>query len=336
MRYDDYMKVISENFDIMHTDTRKILLAIDEEDKSNVLASLTSKLYDNIVNKVDDIDFGTIPKSEGDIEKIENYEELCACIQTIRGLLVEYRQSAKPIDIIVSAINNCKQRKEMFEKAYRYKVELPVVMYSTIVLSIVSSVSFLISTCIDYIKEPNADDFQIVLDKTAFNKSKDNLLFKNLEKFNIACDRGQIDETIDYVIKKNIKNLTGMSFGIIASGAIVSVIVLNIIPIIRELIFFFYYSRTKMSDYLEIQSNLLKMNVYNLENNEAIPKKDKTQIIKKQNKIADFLQKLANKISIDNKKAEKDTIKEITSSQKKYKIDDVVDSVPDSATSAIF
>ena len=53
--------VITEHFDIHDNKTRKVLLALDETDQSSVLNSLTSKLYDNIVEKVDDIDFGDIP-----------------------------------------------------------------------------------------------------------------------------------------------------------------------------------------------------------------------------------------------------------------------------------
>lgn len=51
-----FEKVISEHFDIGDSYTRKTLLAIDEADSNKVLDSLTSKLYQAIMDKVDDID----------------------------------------------------------------------------------------------------------------------------------------------------------------------------------------------------------------------------------------------------------------------------------------
>ena len=53
-----YEQIIKEYFDITHTETRKVLLAIDEADQNMVLTNLTSKLYDHIVGKVDDIEIG--------------------------------------------------------------------------------------------------------------------------------------------------------------------------------------------------------------------------------------------------------------------------------------
>ena len=46
-----------EFFDITDTETRKVLLAVNEADQNKVLVSLTSKLYDNVVDRIDDIDF---------------------------------------------------------------------------------------------------------------------------------------------------------------------------------------------------------------------------------------------------------------------------------------
>ena len=40
-----------------------------------------------IVAKVSDIDFGTIPRSRGDITKIENYSQLMECIDILRGVI---------------------------------------------------------------------------------------------------------------------------------------------------------------------------------------------------------------------------------------------------------
>ena len=333
----DYDKIITEHFDITHNETRKVLLNINEADQNQVLTALTSRLYEHIVEKVDDIDFGTIPNSKGDITMVDNYDRLVDCTNVIESLLVEYKQDLKPIKTIKDAIENVKARKELFQKGFRYQVELPMITYSTIVLSIISSTSFLVSTCIEFIKIPSQEEFGVILDKVALVKTKSNLLFNNLERFNIACDKKQIDNCLDVVIKNNMKNLTGVEVGFVVGGIAMAGLILNIIPILRELIFFFYYSRTRVSDYFDIQADLLQMNAYAVQNNDTMKKADRERIAKKQMKIVELFRKISNKVAIDTKESEVKATKEIVKSKDdKVKTSDIMDSVPDSASSALF
>jgi len=333
----DYDKIVYENFNIMDKDTRKIMISLNEADQNQALSVLTSKLYNHIVDKVDDIDYGDIPSTKGDITKLYNYEKLTDCIGVLKSLLIEYKQDPKPVLIIEEALKNIVSRRELFEKAFKLNVEMPIVMYSTICLSIISSTSFLVATCIEFIKTPTEEEFGIILDKVALNKTKQNLLFSNLQRFNKACDAGQIDTCFEMVIKKNIKQLTGIDdIGIIAGSIALVGLILNILPIMRELVFFFYYSRVRVSDYFDIQADLLQMNAYNVESNSTLNKDEKKRITNKQMKIVELFRKISNKLAISNKESETKATKEITSNNKKYKADEVFDSVPDSASSALF
>ena len=329
-----YDSIIREYFDITDSETRQILVGVSESDKNQVLSSLTNKLYQDIVDKVDDIDFGTIPRSAGDITKIENYDKLIQCVETLDNIMKENKQDTKNnIQVIREAIYNVQSRKELFQKSFQLNLELPMVLYSTIVLSIVSSVSFMISSCIEFIKSPNQDTFDVEIDKVALNRTKDNVLFSNLAKFNDACKKGQIDSTINYIIKNRIKNFTGYEIGIIIGGISLIGIILNIIPIMRELIFFLYYSRVRISDYFEIQAELLQMNAYNIDSNTAIDKEEKKKIVNY--KIKNTCKIIW--IGIDNKSAEVKATKDLTkSSKEKYKYKEVSDTLPDSVASEIF
>ena len=71
-----FENVMMEHFDIDDTNTRKTLLSIDEADQNRVLDSLTSKLYQSIMDKVYDIDFNGVEETKGDITKLQNYEEM--------------------------------------------------------------------------------------------------------------------------------------------------------------------------------------------------------------------------------------------------------------------
>lgn len=211
-----------------------------------------------------------------------------------------------------------------------------MVTYCSVALAIVSSVSFMIASCIEFIKSPKEETFDVIIDRAAVKRTNQNLLFNNLSKFNKACNKNQIDSSLEFLTKNNVKNFAGVDIGVIAGGMAIIGILFNIIPIMRELIFFFYYSRVRVSDYFDIQADLLQMNAYNVENNETLDKEKRDSISKKQYKIADIFRRIANKIAISNKESEVKATKDLQNENKKYKIDDVTDTMPDSASSALF
>ena len=333
----DAFQEAMKSFDITDKMTRAVLLSVNEADQNAVMTSLANKLYQHIVDKVDDIDFGTIPLSKGDVTKIDNYDQLTDCINIIAEILQQYNQNTESIETIATALQNIIDRTDMFTKAYKLNIEMPIIIYNTMVLSVVSSVSYMISACIEFIKAGDNQGFQIALDKAALSKTMNNVLFKDLARFNKICGSGEFDKAMNYVINQNTKNLTGWDMYNIGSVAMILGILLLIIPLIRELIFFFYYSRCKVADYFEAQASLLTINAYNIENNLTRGDKEKKEIANKQKKIADKFKKIAEAIKIKNKTGEaksQNDIKKLDS--KKYKQDEVLDHIPDSSNSVLF
>ena len=49
---------------------------INEAEQNTVILSLTSRLYKMIVDKADDIDFGQIPNTNGDVTKLKEYPQI--------------------------------------------------------------------------------------------------------------------------------------------------------------------------------------------------------------------------------------------------------------------
>ena len=336
-RSPEYTKAMNEYFDIDHKETRDILLAVNEDDQSKVLVSLTSKLYENIIDKVDDIDFGEIPMTKGDITKLSNYQNLCDCCDTMSKILIEYKQDTKPIDTVITAIRNIEDSTDIWKRAFSGNIELPMVVYNTTVLAIIEATSYLISMCVEFIKVPSSDTFQIMIDKSALSKTKGHMVFENLEKFNDAYRKGQIKNAMNYVIKENVKNFAGTTIGAGAALIGITSLLFIIIPIIRELIFLFYYSRVRVADYFEVQADMLQINAYNVENNRMdLTKEQKKNITTKQIKIADKFRKFSNNIAVSAKESEIKASKEISNQNKKYKVSDVMDEMPDSASSALF
>ena len=193
----------------MNFSDRLTLQAISEandspKDQSQILTALTSRLYDLIVAKADKIDYSTISKSKGDITKIQNYDQLVECVTLIRQIVVEYKQNTRAIDTVSTAIENVKSRTTEFKKAFAIGSPIPIMLYNNIVMNIVNSVSFMIATCIEYIKSPTANTFNIALDTVAYNRSMQNLMYKNLESFNIGCQSPDFDATLKVCLAKRI------------------------------------------------------------------------------------------------------------------------------------
>ena len=350
-RHPKIMSSFTEHFDLSDNITRKAILVMNEAEQTAVLTSLTSKLYDNIVAKVDDIDFGDIPASKGDITKLPNYDKLRECIDLIRGIIKEFKQDTSPIDVVSEAMANIQSRKDLFARAFRYNIEMPMIMYNVITLSIINSVSYMIATSIEFMKTPNQDSFKIVLDKVAFAKTKSNMIYNNLKKFNDCCKNGDFDKAMNHVIDNRVKGFgeaaalggigtklsaaVGSINPVVGIGLAIVSILLLIIPMLKNLVFFFFYARMRVSEFFDIQADLLQMNAYSVANRESVDSEERSRIASKQLKIVELFRKMANKISFTNKKAEVDATREIDKSSKKMKIGDLGGELPDSV-SALF
>ena len=171
----------------------------------------------------------------------------------------------------------------------------------------------------------------------SFDKAKDSILFSNLEKFNLACAKGQIDAALDGIVKTKVKKFTGLELGLgfFGSGVALVVLVLGIIPIIRELIYFFYYSRTRVAEYFDMQADMLQMNAHNIKvSKKEVAGEDRDKVIRRQMKLVDLFRKISSAIEVDAKTAEVQTTKEVINTQKKYKVNDITDEIPDSAAAS--
>lgn len=331
----EFNKIISEHFDIFDTDTRRALLNLNEADQNAVLSSLSAKLYHIIVDKSTEIDYGDIPKSKGDITLIPNFVNITECLDTIGGLLTEFKESTEPVDEIKKCINNLRNSKQMWMKAYTYNARVAIVLYETMALAIVSSTSLLISTSIEYIKEPSEQTYSVTLDTVGYKKTKNALLFRDLKKFNKAYQNGEIKKTVEAMLKvrDNVKeaadivnefSATAVIAGVVTAGMVVSMISL-IIPLLQDLVCLFFCAKQKLSDYFDIQANLLALNAETVKLDYTKTEAKREQIYKKQMKLVERFKKISNKLAVRLKSAEtQGTAMAKKEASTKYKMDDVI------------
>lgn len=338
--YPEVKKKLNEMMDLSDSKTREYLLSLDEASQNTVLTNLTSKLYDHIVKKTTDIDYGTIPSTKGDITKLDVYDDLKDVLGILKGILKEYHENGGPVDVCTECLTNLETRKDIFNRAYHADCQLPILIYENTVLALVSGVSYLIAACIEFIKAPRDETYSIQLDKIAYAKSKDYRLYSSLEKFNKSCSNGDMDKAINEVIAHRVKKFAGITAGAIAAAAVGIIIIMNIIPILRELVFLLYYTRTQISDFFEIQAELLQMNAYNVEANKSLDSSDRKEIARKQRDIADKFLSISNFVRIDAKQSDVKASRELESNKKKYKVDEVInqdiDDDPSVSTSSLF
>lgn len=341
MNRDLYNQYIKEYFDITDRQTRKCLVTINEADQNQVLGSLASKLYDSIVKKVTDIDFGQIPMSKGDITKIPNYMDIMECLTTIRDMMVAKRQSTASADTIFTAVENLKKYKKIWEKGYNIECEVAVVFYNTIALSIVSATSILISATVEFVKDPASEIIDLELAKISNSKTKDGLLFKNLERFNTSCKKGEIEKTFDALLKaqRSVKENAESEivkedvFTVLMTGATVIGLLSTIIPILHQLTTALYNLRQSVSEYLAGEADIIRLNAEKVQYNRTKTPEQRKKIINKQHKIADHFKKWSNMLMVKSTKANAESERQIAEDKKqKAKLSDVTDTIPDSAS----
>lgn len=374
-------------FDESDNETRSILLSINEADQNMVMQTLASKFYSYIIQKVDKIDFGNIPLSRGDIRKVEKYDQLQECLSILGQILQNYKQPVEDIDTINIAVQNLIDRVDLFTRAYRLNIEMPIVAYNTIALSVYSGVSLLISSHIEFIKMGDNAGYKIAVDTASKVQTKNRLLFDNLKKFNNMCAKGEFDKTMDYIMKNTVMKREGAvsedapephpveemsaatalghlataaaapvqgvlglaqtagsaiaSFAsahpwLVGAGVVISFLYF-LLGAIRNLIYLFYYKRTKWSDDCDNMASLLYMNSMNMQTSLTRDEKTRKEITSKQNKIAEWFKKWSNKLMVSNTSAEADANKEIAKiDSQKLKYSDLSNQIPASAKTSLF
>ena len=140
------------------------------------------------------------------------------------------------------------------------------------------------------------------------------------------------------IIKRalNANGESGLDEVLVGTSAIALIgvsiaLIFTIVPLLREVVYYYYYCRTSIADYFDTQATMLSLNAARLE----MAGDPKTA--SEQRKFIDRFRRISDALSINSKdsvnKAAGDIKKE---SKEKFKIDDVTDSLPDSAASSLF
>lgn len=334
----EFKQIVSEYMDITDYKTNTRLYNLDEAEQNTVLLSLTNKLYQMIVAKIDDVEKGDIPKSRGDITRLPKYNQLKECAKTLTSIFEQYKEDTAPIKVIENAIDNLEDNSDVFVQSYMAKVDFGIMIYESVTLAVIGSLSYMIACCIEYVKDPKNDGLTIVMDKTGVAKVKEHLLYENLVKFNEACRTNDIENALRPLIKNRTQNLFGVGGLVLVKGLLIAVpVIIALIPLVKDLVYYFFAARQRVSVYFDIQADLLEMNANELKDNPNITTdSDRKSVIRKQLQVARTFRQIADKLAVEAKTAENKADKEIKKDNKKYRIDDVETNPADASDGPLF
>lgn len=288
------MKILFENAKSFKE--RDELHTLTEADSSALSNEVVAKLYQSIVNK-SHVDFGSIPSSKGRVEKYEGTSNMIQTLDILEDLNIKSGAKTKDlkyyVEIVKDAIVNLSDYGKYFEAGYKTNNDYCILVYNSMLLACIEATSYLVSSYIDSSRRVDGTaQFVLIQDP----KRQGEILLENLSSFNRLCKSGDLGKSLKQSIANEHKNFTGTALvtAVVAVG-----ISMSIIPLMRELIFLFYYSRMKVSDYLEQQALFLEANKLNILNNAGLDSKKRSEIIAKQNKTIDRLRSISDKISVE-------------------------------------
>jgi len=297
---------------------KRELYAILEADSVKVGEKMISKLYDKTLAK-SGVDFGDIPNSRGDIEACNGYVLMSSTLSVLSSLAQQSKVKIPELMTIESSINYIKSNKATFERAFKMDSDPMMMYYNTLVYSCIEATSLVLSIYVDYVKTPNKSQMIVKRGSSAMGT----IAMTNLEHFNRSCKDGSFNKLSQQLLTGAVSAQSSQQFvaesvmGTIGTGILIAT---SLIPVLRTVIYYYYYSKMKLVDFLEQQSYFLQMNESNI--NSTITEAGKRkEIIKKQNVLIKKFEDISDKIRINEKTTSKKAATEVKNENKNWTLD---------------
>jgi len=294
---------------------RNQIFALTEADSAVINNTMIANLYKSAIDK-SHVDFDNIPDSKGDITKYTGYVPMMKTISLLKEIAVKSNIKIPELATVEQAISNITVYKDLFEKGFRLEKEFIILQYNVLVAACVESISTIISSYVDYVKRVDKVEFTVIKG----SKLSGWLCISNLERFNISVKNGDFAKVLNTVINSGKQGFVGVDDIIIPALIIGGVMIL--VPLIRELIFYFFYARMKISDYLKQQAAFLELNRINVEVSN-LPANKKKEILKKQSETINTLNSLSDKIKVNHTMAQSKAVEALKTENKNWTFDSV-------------
>lgn len=269
---------------------RRYMRSMDKQDMKQINANLLQKLYQSTLQR-NTYDFSEVEASAGDIEKMKSYKSTVECLNVLDELLKKNRISEPALGEVRLAISNLVMLKPFFMNGFKLKNSCIVITYNTTVMAVIDAVTMLIAEYMNYIVGPSKEPFKLT-GKT--DKSRGILSLESLKAFNGLVKDNTLQNTLLSLTTTPRSNFTGavaIPFAVVAG-------LIAIVSLSRQLIFYFYHTRVKTADYLEMESSFLEANRLSVEASKLPPEK-KQKVLMKQDKVILKMRRLADRLHIN-------------------------------------
>lgn len=307
------MDILLENAE---TYSEKMEIHALTEDKQAVINDkMVGNIYQSALKKRD-VDFDNIPYTKGDIQKFHGYDNMIATLDTVRQLSKKFGIKIPELDVVEEAISNIRANKGIFERGFGLDVGFLEMYYNTLVCACIESTSLILSSYVEYVKTINTVEFNLKKGKGI----QGNLSMDALKEFNKSVKTGQFGKFAKGIMDKDKQNFLG---GGMAAAAVIGLAAV-IVPVARELIFYLFESRMKISEYLDQQAQFLEMNKFRL-NSSGMAATERNTILAKQGSMIDKLESLSDKIRVNHQLADKNARNKLKQDNKQWTINNVSD-----------
>lgn len=297
-------------------DRKYLLEAASKDEIHQVNGTYVQALYQNTVKR-NKCNFGDIPKSNGDIKKTKFYQPTVDSLKVLKELFVANEINEPRLRVIETAVKNVENLTPLFEEGFRQKQDYVILLYNTTVMAIVDATSMLIVSYMDYVVGPDQEKYTPT---GRFDKGRGDVSVDSLTKFNNLVADGKIPNTIEKSVTNARHNLTGTG---VAATALVIMALMSIVPLLRELVFFFNRQKIKLSDYLDTEVQFLEMHELAVKSSKAHTSAEKREILEKQRAVAAKLRRYRDKLKIQNESAEDGMRKDIKDDNALYTLKNI-------------
>jgi len=160
------------------------------------IREVAKAILGSIIEKKESIDTSVIDKSKGDVKQLPNLDSLQTAVTQLESMversMEDYDTSiVKYIKEIERALMNLNKYSMEFKEAYRSRKTLLILRYQSLIMSIFSSLSYLISVMIDF----SSGELELKGDVSYMEIAP----LKTIIEFNRSVEKGDFKETMKEV-----------------------------------------------------------------------------------------------------------------------------------------
>ena len=248
-------------------------------------------------------------KSNGDITKIDGYDNMVACLNRLKSL-DNGGKLGRPYRVALNTHSALIKHRKIFTGAFKAGgSETMRLVYATTAAGLVHLVSLICAECVKMVKQSNGE-YTMEVDKVGVDKISKSIFVTRLESFNERVNQASFTAITESAVQIEDESLHESLIGI-ASVAMATVAgTTALVYIARDLLAKFYELRGTFSRWLMIQANFVEMNALALGTTKPTARA-------RQEEYAERMRALADRIRVDEDDTERNTINAIATDDRR-------------------